>query len=154
MKSFLKILGAVVITALVCYAPAVAQQIIEAKQGEPGVKGPWPVTITAGVPAAAPVPTSQLGQTYSPAVPSQCPAAASTSCPLTAFAAAGSCLRIHCLTDCSYRLGAGAQVALATDIPLPAKVIERECMTSGQDSMAFFCAAAGTCSVSVVAKTP
>lgn len=150
MKTTIKILGAVLITALVCSAPSIAQNITEVTQGAPGKKGAWNVTSSA----AAPTITAQKGQTYAPGVPIECAAAGGVSCPLTAFVAAGSCLRITCLADCSYRVGTGAQVALITDNRLYAKVIERECLLSTQESMAFFCAVATTCSASVIPNVP
>ncbi|OFV82581.1 MAG: hypothetical protein A2W26_02485 [Acidobacteria bacterium RBG_16_64_8] len=94
------------------------------------------------------------GQTFSPGVPTRCNMAASTSCPLTAFAAAGSCVQLFCSVDSFFRVGVGAQVAVATDTSISAKTIFKFCMTSAQESAAFYSTSAGYCELSVVPTVP
>lgn len=94
------------------------------------------------------------GQIFTPGVPSVCNLAASTSCPLTTFTTAGNCVEMYCTVDAFFRFGTGAQTALTTDTPYAAKTTRRFCMTSTQDSWAGISASAGTCSLSVVPRTP
>lgn len=111
------------------------------------------VLLTTGV-ATAPSYTAPLGQTYSSAVPGVVTLAAGANG--STAVAAGSCVRIDCAADATYRVGtaAGIGVPLSTDNDLSAKTVEKFCLTSLQDTVGFFSSAANTCKVSVVAKTP
>jgi len=67
---------------------------------------------------------------------------------------AGSTLRIISSTPCQYRVGSGAQVAVADDNDLPANTVEYITLLSTQDNIAFFSAAAGTVKVAVCSGAP
>lgn len=61
----------------------------------------------------------------------------------------GSCVRISCNVDCSYRVTVGASTAVVDDNQLPAATPERFCLMGKQDTVTFYSASAGAAYVAI-----
>jgi len=158
MKNWKLALG-VIIGCLVGFAPALAQQVIEASQGTGyGKKGPWLFGGKDGTGTVLPIAVDSTGAiktsggviSYMAGVPTLVTLSASTSASACGLSP-GSDYEFSCSVDVAWRRGAATPTATLNDNPLRAGAIRTpQRMPTGATCLAFISSSAGYCFVSLI----